>query len=210
MRMLILSDFHDAMDLNALSMTISNLSQLDLVISLGDITSDDLKMVMGLIPDVPIYGVCGNHDGPTVLDLAGVINIHGMVIEIDDIKIGGFGGSVRYKRGLYTMFSQKESLEIAKKLPEADILISHDRAFSGKKPKLSAPLAKDPHEGLAGITAYLRKTSPLLHIHGHIHDNRRYFFKGVDTISVYGGAIISIDANKVSDYRLLLEPGQGL
>lgn len=53
---------------------------------------------------------------------------------------------------------------------------------------------------MIGISHYLCKQSPFLHIHGHIHENKRYSIEDVDTISVYGAAAVTVEEKKVVDY----------
>lgn len=206
MRILLFSDFHNAMDLHALGSVLSSLPDSDVAFTLGDISSSDLLSVKELIPNVPIYGICGNHDCAATLDLAGIPNIHGKFVEIGGLRVAGFGGSVRYKRGLYTMFSQKESLAIAESLPAADILISHDRSFIGSSPDLSAEFTQNPHEGLVGITSYLRNERPFFHIHGHIHETKRYICNEINTLSVYGAVLVNVVERNITSHRLLAQP----
>lgn len=206
MQILLFSDFHNAVDLRALGSVLSSLPSPDVVFTLGDISSTDLLALRELIPCVPIYGICGNHDGTATLDLSGIPNIHGKVVELCGLRFAGFGGSVRYKRGLYTMFSQKESLDIAQALPPADVLISHDRAFIGKYPDLSADLTQNPHKGLVGLSSYLQNKKPLLHFHGHIHENKRYLYNEIPTLCVHGAVLVELVEGSITNYRILCQP----
>lgn len=202
---MLFSDFHNAVNYEDLKQALFNQPVPNVVFTLGDISVSDLLFIKSLFPDVPIYGVCGNHDSQETLNMTDIPNIHGKVIEVEGTCFAGIGGSVRYKHGAYTMFSQNESLDIAKILPTADILVSHDKAFASKATTFSSEMAKDPHEGIAGISYYLRNHSPFLHIHGHIHENKQYVFETIDTISVYGVAVATIVNRNLIDYRVLLD-----
>ncbi len=205
MRILLVSDFHNAVNYEDLKQTLSNQPVPDVIFTLGDIAVSDLLFIKTLFQEVPIYGVCGNHDSQETLNMADIPNIHGKVIELDGVRFAGLSGSVRYKQGAYTMFSHNESLDIAKTLPPADILISHDKAYADKITKFPSEITKDPHEGMAGISYYLREHSPFLHIHGHIHKNKQYDFEQINTISVYGIAVATIINQKLDNYQVLLD-----
>jgi len=206
MNILFVSDFHNCVDMSRLKDVLLTSPFPDIVFSLGDISARELYFIKELVGSTPIYGVLGNHDGSTVLELVEIPDLHGKRLDVAGISFSGFQGSVRYKRGPYTMFSQKESLEVMANIPAADILISHDKPFCGKKLDVSEVYSKSPHEGLAGISAYLQKHSPSLHVHGHIHKNARYTLNGIDTLSVFGVVFISFENNFIKDYRILLEP----
>lgn len=206
MNIIFFSDFHNCMDFTGLDTALLSCPSPDVFFTLGDISVRELCYIKELGKTIPIYGISGNHDGGFSLAISGIPNIHGKCIDVNGINFSGFEGSVRYKRGDYTMFTQKESIDVMTNVPQADILISHDRAFCGKKLAISEEYSKSPHEGLAGIFAYLKKYSPALHVHGHIHKNKRYFFNGIDTVSVFGAVYISIENNSINDYRILVEP----
>ena len=205
MNILFFSDFHNCVDLSRLKDVFLTCPYPDIVFVLGDISARELIAIKEIIGTTPIYGVLGNHDGPTLLEFVEIPNIHCKRVDIAGISFSGFQGSVRYKRGPYTMFTQKESLDVMAAIPAADIFISHDRSFCGKKLDVSVEYSKSPHEGLAGISAYLQQHLPSLHVHGHIHNNARYVFHGIDTISVFGAVFISFENKSIKDYRILLE-----
>lgn len=205
MQIAIFSDFHNSVDFNSLQKALSTVPALDAAFTLGDISVSELLRIKELIPDIPIFGILGNHDSLDVLDKAGIPDIHGKIVDVNGIRFAGFSGSVKYKNGPYAMFSQRESLNIAKSLPEADVLLSHDKAYQGKNKIFWSEYSKYPHEGLVGISLYLRKKSPLLHIHGHIHENERYLNQKIDTISVYGASLIFLTEDNLELYHLYLK-----
>lgn len=205
LRIFLFSDFHGTVDQETLKHALLNQPSPDVVFTLGDISVSDLSFIKTVFSDVPVYGVRGNHDELTTLDMGGIPNIHGKVIEVAGVRFAGIGGSVGYKPGSYIMYSQKESLDIAKALPPAAVLISHDKAYKGKTSARFPEFAQDPHEGMAGISYYLRKHSPFLHIHGHIHTNTQYAFENTDTVSVYGAAFVTIAGSRVVDYCVLMD-----
>ena len=69
---------------------------------------------------------------------------------------------MQYKRGAPLQYTQREASRMARKLPAADILISH------------APprgIHEEPddraHEGFDGLRDYVLRAAPRLHLHGH-------------------------------------------
>lgn len=204
-RVMLFSDFHNTVHYDDLKQALFNQPVPDVIFTLGDISVSDLLFIKSLFQDVPIYGVCGNHDSQQTLNMADILNIHGKVVEIGGVRFAGIGGSVRYKPGAYTMFSHNESMDLAKTLPPADILVSHDKAYERNLTTFSSEITKNPHEGMAGVSYYLRKHSPFLHIHGHIHTNKQYDFEQINTISVYGVAATTIVNHNLIDYRVLLD-----
>jgi len=187
MKILIIADLH--------SVTEEELSKIknvyyDVCFLLGDIRDLYIKMILQYVDISKIYGIYGNHDTFGVLEQNNVPNIHGKLVEIDGVKFIGFQGSSKYKQGDYPMYTQKESIEVYKKLEKADVLISHDSPY-----KL---YNKDnAHCGLKGITKYLYKNNIKLNIHGHQHINSTITLKnGTTVICVYRSAIIDLRTNE--------------
>lgn len=109
-----------------------------------------------------------------------ITNINGKVITIDNLRIAGIGGSFKYKNSdRYAMYTHEESIEIADKMEEADILISHDRPFIKDE-------NDNAHDGLKGITKYIYRNHIPLHIHGHLHEESEEILKnGTKSIGLY-------------------------
>ena len=97
------------------------------------------------------------------------------------------GGSFKYKRNdEYAFYTQEESIEIAKKIGNADIFVTHDKAFTEDN-------HNPVHDGLKGITNYIYTNHIPLHIHGHLHENMEEVLKnGTKSIGIYMAKIIKI------------------
>lgn len=145
----------------------------DVVITLGDVPFE------GLLYIKPDYGVLGNHDS---FGLLGTWDIHEKVVEVNGVTLAGFQGSSRYKDGNFPMYSQKESLDLV--IPKADILVSHDCLYHN--------ILDDAHTGLKGITQYLDKYKPFLHIHGHHHKQEVYRYEETTVVSIYKCSLIEV------------------
>ena len=166
----------------------------DLIVTLGDISVQDLRIIKRTADNlgIPAIGICGNHDEPFALQSVGIDDLHGKVKTIDGVTFAGIGGSLRYKRSNYMFLTQQQSIDIAKSLPKADVLISHDKPYSGWFFDKKAQYAKDPHAGLVGITKYIRQNKPKIHLYGHLHQRMTEEQHGTTSMCVYGIQLIDI------------------
>jgi hypothetical protein len=162
----------------------------DLVVSCGDLPADYLEFIVGVL-NVPLLFVPGNHDpmlrqskpaltsvgfrdayaeGPGPL---GCVNLDGRVDDTVGLRLAGLGGSVRYREGP-NQYSQAEMRRRALRLElrlragrvrgtGLDIFVSH-------APPLHLGDGPDPaHRGFAAFHRLIRRLSPQLMVHGHIH-----------------------------------------
>lgn len=144
-----------------------NREKPDIVITLGDIRKDELKLIESLTDDdIPIYGIKGNHDDIDQFDDTRVIDLNGAMVDIQGIKITGIEGSIKYKEDMIG-FSQDESMIFAKSLQsEADILFSHCHGYRGKADDILGQY--NVHIGLEGIRWYINQNN-CVNIYGHDH-----------------------------------------
>ena len=96
------------------------------------------------------------------------------------MKLAGISGAFKYKDSKdYALYTHEESIEIANKIKSADILITHDKAFTEDR-------HNPAHDGLKGITKYLYENHIPLHIHGHLHEESEEILKnGTKSICLY-------------------------
>ena len=138
---------------------------------------------------MPLLYVPGNHDSsvappdltwmPLSAEIpspgpAGCENIDGRLVDVRGLRIGGLGGSVRYKEGP-NQYSQGQAGRRALKLElrirlkrvrngrKLDILVSHAPPFGVAEAKDSA------HVGFVAILRLIQRFQPLLAVHGHLH-----------------------------------------
>lgn len=166
---------------------ITELEKYDCCILLGDHSISDIKLIKDIVKTDKIYGVLGNHDGWNLYKDNGIEDINGKIIKIKELKIAGISGSYKYKKtDDYAMYSHEESQELADKMQEADVLISHDRPYIKSQ-------YGESHDGLKGITYYIYKNHVSLHIHGHIHEEKEELLKnGSKTICLYKAKLLEI------------------
>lgn len=159
---------------------IQNVKDYDYCILLGDHSADDLYEITKIIPKDKLCGVLGNHDSWDKYKEYGINNIDGTVLNIKGVRIAGISGSYKYKNSdQYALYTHEESIDIANRMDNADILISHDKPYTEKQ-------FGDAHDGLKGITEYIYKNRIPLHIHGHLHEESEDILKnGTKTICLY-------------------------
>ena len=148
-------------------------NQFDLVVTLGDISEATLDYILYQAKNVPCFGVPGNHDKA---DPAGLTNIHGKVIDFHGIRIGGIGGSRKYKDEP-NHYSSRQMNWIVNRLSPADLILSHS-------PPLATSLNEDRlHQGFACFDRYIKLHKPQAWLHGH---TGKTFTGGYEGTAVYG------------------------
>lgn len=158
----------------------------DIILFLGDNDYYDLDAVVNAFPKVPKFGVLGNHDmildgKPTVLDEAGIPNIHLKTVECNGIIIGGFEGSIRYKDSTcYPLYTGGESVELLADFLYCDLFITHS------PPQFFEPDNITSHTGLLGIGKYVREKRPQVHLYGHLHQPESSMYMATAERCCYG------------------------
>ena len=81
---------------------------------------------------------------------------------MDGVTFAGFEGCVRYTPGAALQYTQRQATKLARRLPPADVLISH-------APPRGVHEEPDDraHEGFDALRDYVLRTGPRLHLHGH-------------------------------------------
>ena len=146
----------------------------DIVFLLGDNDYGDLEYIVSFFKEVfpnngiPLLSLSGNHNDPNLLKdefAADIIDLHRNIYIFNNIRIGGFSGSIRYKPDpRFTMFTNEESEQMLSELADCDILLTHD------KPCFKKPKEINSHAGLTGIGTYIKERKPPVVLHGHLHD----------------------------------------
>jgi uncharacterized protein len=160
----------------------------DLVLSCGDLPFDYLEYIVSRT-NVPLIYVPGNHDpGLAPADTTwtplggerpapgpqGCDNADGRVLDVLGLRIGGLGGSIRYKPGpnQYTQAQMRRralALEFRVRLNGArrgrklDVLLTHAPPFGG------GPPADPAHVGFVAFGRIIKTLEAGLHVHGHVH-----------------------------------------
>ena len=188
LKILFITDTHNCLkNNNEVLNYIKKQNNYDYCILLGDHSASDLEEILKIIPHNRICGVLGNHDSWEKYNNYGIDNINGNIVNINGVKIAGIGGSFKYKNiEDYVLYTHEESIEIANKMEAADILVTHDKAFTQDN-------HNPAHDGLKGITEYIYKNHIALHIHGHLHEENEQILKnGTKSICLYMAKIIEL------------------
>lgn len=188
LKLIMISDTHGDLAFgNRFESFMSQVSDYDLCVILGDIYGCELEKVLQIVPKEKIIALRGNHDSFDVYDKFGIRNINGQVFLYKGKKLAGIEGSFRYKKAKFPSYTHYESLYLASKMPQkADVLLSHDCMFIESKYDMA-------HSGLAGITYYVYENAVQWHIHGHIHKSyQKKYSNGTNEKSVYGCEYLEI------------------
>ena len=193
MKLLCCADFHNAVDLMNFGAMVKK-DAPDAIVTLGDISIQDLRVIKNTADalEIPVIGICGNHDEVDALVKVGIEDLHCRSKTIKGVSFAGIGGSLRYKLSGNMFITQRESIEIAAALPRADVLITHDKAYSGWFVDTKSQYAKDPHAGLVGITQYLLRNKPEYHLYGHLHQRMTEEKHGTTSMCIYGIQLVDI------------------
>jgi len=164
----------------------------DLVVSCGDLPYDDLEYLVTRL-SVPLVYVPGKHDpelrqrrepawpptlgSPHLEDPPGplgCVNVDGRLEDAGGLRLAGLGGSVRYREGP-NQYTQAEMRRRARRLRRragvrrlrdgrgVDLLATH-------APPFGLGDEDDPaHVGIQALHALIRRLSPSLLLHGHVH-----------------------------------------
>ena len=166
-----------------------NLSEIkddfDVCLLLGDISCDDIREILKYIDKNKIYGILGNHDYLTNLEKFNIPNINGKVITINDVRIAGIEGSIKYKE-MQPGYTLEEGFEKVKNMEETDILITHTSPFGAV-----GLAANSLHIGAPYINEYIFRTGCPIVVSGHNHINQEHtYINGTKGISLYKKKII--------------------
>jgi hypothetical protein len=165
----------------------------DVAVSCGDLPFDYLEYLVTIL-NVPLLYVPGNHDpdlgqrpeieqslalAPFIPDAGGhrrpspgpegATNVDGRVEVTRGLRVGGLGGSVRYREGP-NQYTQAQMRRRARRLARRarlrgglDLLVTHT-------PPLGVGDEEDPaHTGFAAFHWLANRLKPRLLVHGHIH-----------------------------------------
>ena len=205
-RILAISDTHNNLNYANISDDLidTNNKGIDLCILLGDISTNDLKIITSIIPINKTIGILGNHDSFGFLDRYKIKNMNLAAIETkNNVCITGIQGSIKYKEWKYPSFTQTESINAMDKLCPADIVISHDTPYDYTSHQNTV------HKGLIGISKYIYDKQVPINIHGHLHNNRiRELPNGAKSIGIYGISYIVIDRDDIQIEKIPFIKGE--
>lgn len=144
------------------------LDGFDMIISCGDLSVEYLEFLVTLA-DCPLVYIHGNHDEKHKSVPTGCICADDKLVEVNGVRILGFGGSYKYREGKYMYTENQMKNRIRKKWLSIkrrggiDILMTHAPA------RHLNDLETIPHRGFECFNTLLEKYKPRLFVHGHVH-----------------------------------------
>lgn len=151
---------------------IINKENIDIIITLGDLTYPDLAELEH-ITNIPKIGVYGNHCLGTYMEPLGIINMHLKAYQWNGLSFGGFQGCVRYKDNPDAiMCTQEESSDLMKDFPKVDVFLSHAPPYG-----INDEPGDPTHEGFKALRAYLEEVQPKVWLHGHTYPEEEKLIK---------------------------------
>lgn len=179
MRILQISDLHGNFTAAERASVKAEEIRVDLILVVGDIThfgdAGIAEKILGKISKsgVPILFVSGNCDPPSLLgwqpEGINAENIHGRVVEMDDVRFFGVGGSVG-RFGTPTELTEEEIERVLKLFDESGedlVLVTHTPPYG-----LEVDFTGSKHIGSKVIRRFVEVVQPFLVSCGHVHEGR--------------------------------------
>ena len=145
------------------------MADVNLIIACGDLPAAYLDFLTSA-SNKPLYYVPGNHDQSYVSKPpAGCISLDEQVVSFHGLRIGGLGGSCRYKPGSF-MYTEEEMAKRLKKLEKQvrraggiDVFVTHTPAAG------YGDLEDLAHRGFTCFNTFMEEYHPRYLVHGHVH-----------------------------------------
>lgn len=168
-------------------------NDITFVISCGDLPYYYLEYIVSML-DAPLFFVRGNHDQEIELKIhsdrtspAGGSDLHGKVLNYQNLLIAGIEGSIRYRPGPF-MYTQTEMwLQVMNLAPRLiynrirygrflDIFVAHASPWGIHDKQDFA------HQGIRAFLWLIQVFQPRFYFHGHVH----VYHPDEPIITVYG------------------------
>ncbi len=208
MRILAIADKVD--DLVYSPVAAERFKDIDLILSCGDLPFDYIEFVCSALIK-PLLYVFGNHNHEQRRhDVEGVklapeggTNLHGRVVRVGGLLIGGLQGSMRYRPGPYQYTELEMRLRMWGMLPRLlwnrlvhgralDVLVTH-------APPRGVHDREDLcHQGFEALLWFVRVFKPRYLLHGHTHLYRRDAQRvtqvyDTQVINTYGHYVLDVE-----------------
>ncbi len=190
MRLLAASDIHGAVRMLKYML---EKEDADILVLAGDLSNNSLSEAREALQvasryEMQVVFVPGNMDPPDLLhmrSLEGAINIHGKVVNVLGLNLGGFGGGGISPFNTPIEFDERTIWKNLSDLVNIDVLVSHVPPYGTKLDVVRSGM----HVGSKSLLKFLKENQPILCICGHIHESHGVDFIG-RTISINPGPLM--------------------
>lgn len=166
MRMVAFSDIHG--DWSALRNLVEGGSEF--FVCAGDLTFDGKELSTAVDVLNPVKGrlfiIPGNNETPEEIQKYFPNAVHGKTLEIEGLKIGGLGGSLRTPWDTLFEWDEDYAYKILEGLGSVDVFVAH----SPPKGTELARISQGIDVGSEAIRWYIEENQPEYAVVGHIHE----------------------------------------
>ncbi len=189
----------------------------DLILGCGDLPGHYLDYLVSQL-NAPLYAIHGNHDAPPTteggaeFEKSGASWIGGRAVNVNELLLAGFDGSVRYNQGAYQSTQAQMRAMVGALVPwlwlnklryghYLDILVTH------APPRGIHDQADPAHAGFDAFRWLIEKFQPRYHLHGHVHvyDRRKTCVTRVgrtEVVNVYPYRELTLDLPEIALERV--------
>ena len=162
-----------------------NPCDVDLLISLGDLSDITILKIAKTVNASKIYAVKGNHDSGEVFSQP-IVDLHRVVKISGGTAFGGFCGCWKYKPRGFHLFEQKDVFSLMSHMSGVDIFIAHN------SPRGVHERNQNTHIGFDSFKEYIDTFQPQLFLHGHQHTNSFSKIGRTEILGVFGFKFIDL------------------
>ena len=159
-------------------------SNVDLVISCGDLPDEVILRAAEKCNCDKILAVKGNHDSSAEFPQP-IEDVHLQTVNFGGLTFGGFCGSWKYKPKGNFLFEQSEVEAALKSFPRVDVFVAHNST------RMVHDRDDDVHYGFIAFSTYIDRTRPALFLHGHQHVNQESRVGATRVIGTYGCRLVT-------------------
>ena len=162
-----------------------NPCDVDLLISLGDLSDITILKIAKTVNASKIYAVKGNHDSGEVFSQP-IVDLHRVVKISGGTAFGGFCGCLKYKPRGFHLFEQEDVFSLITHMSGVDIFIAHN------SPRGVHEREQNAHIGFDAFKEYITTFQPQLFLHGHQHVNSLSKIGRTEILGVFGFKFIDL------------------
>jgi Icc-related predicted phosphoesterase len=155
------------------------------LLSLGDMLDSTILKAAETYQAEVIMAVRGNHDSNAPFERP-IVDMNGLVYEVDGVTFGGFAGSWRYKPRGHHLFDQQDVERALRDFPRVDVFVAHN------SPRGIHERDHDVHQGFDAFMDYIDRAAPRYFLHGHQHVNKRTQLDQTEIIGVFGETLLNL------------------